>query len=150
MSFFVTCGTMNWKKPLKVVLLPQLPWCCAFLSGITGMIFWKATFGRLFLDTDVCSGGRVFFHIRAARWRIILLSLGKPVRRIDTFNGVDVPDQFCLPGQGSGPLRGGVNARDWVLTRSWGLLSWKGRSICCAWWSSRWLAFLRMDVFRIL
>lgn len=60
--------------------------------------------------------GALSFYIRAARWRILLLGLGKPVKRIDTFNGVGIAylTNFALP-------RAGEVARCGVVARRTGL-----------------------------
>lgn len=96
---------MNWKKLLKVVLFATLALVLLYFSfrGIHWSDFMdglrSADYFWILMSIVV---GAFSFYIRAARWRIILLSLGKPVKRIDTFNGVGIAylTNFALPRAG--------------------------------------------------
>ncbi len=82
---------MKWKKTLKVLLFAALALVLLYFS-FRG-IYWddfmaglrSADYFWILMSMLV---GAFSFYVRAARWRIILLGLGKPVRRLDTFNGV--------------------------------------------------------------
>ncbi len=145
---------MNWKKILKVLLLGTLALVLLYFSfrGIhwdefveglrTADYFW------ILMSMLV---GAFSFYVRAARWRIILLGLGKPVKRIDTFNGVGMAylTNFALPRAGEVARCGVVAQRAGlgfdkvlgtvVLERTFDVLCLALITIA--------VAFLRIDVF---
>lgn len=145
---------MNWKKLLKVVLFASIALVLLYFSfrGIHWNDFLEglrsADYFWILMSVLV---GAFSFYIRAARWRIILLSLGKPVRRIDTFNGVGMAylTNFAIPRAGEVARCGVVSQRSGlgfdkvlgtvVLERTFDLLCLVVITVA--------VAFLRMDVF---
>ncbi|MEJ1730472.1 lysylphosphatidylglycerol synthase transmembrane domain-containing protein, partial [Escherichia coli] len=105
-----------WKKLLKVVLFASIALVLLYFSfrGIHWNDFLEglrsADYFWILMSVLV---GAFSFYIRAARWRIILLSLGKPVRRIDTFNGVGMAylTNFAIPRAGEVARCGVVSQR---------------------------------------
>ncbi len=110
---------MKWKKTLKVLFATlALVLLYFFLSG---GIHWSDFINGLrsvdyFWIVMSILVGAFSLYVRAARWRIILLGLGKPVKRIDTFNGVGMAylTNFALP-------RAGEVARCGVVAQRTGL-----------------------------
>lgn len=145
---------MNWKKLLKVVLFATLALVLLYFSfrGIHWSDFLEglrsADYFWILMSVFV---GAFSFYVRAARWRIILLSLGKPVKRIDTFNGVGMAylTNFALPRAGEVARCGVVAQRSGlgfdrvlgtvILERTFDML--------CLLIITILVAFIRMDVF---
>lgn len=110
---------MKWKRILRVVLFALLALVLLYFSfrGIHWEEFLEGlrTADYFWVLMSVFAGA-LSFYIRAVRWRILLLGLGKPVKRIDTFNGVGIAylTNFALP-------RAGEVARCGVVARRTGL-----------------------------
>ena len=145
---------MKWKKTLKVLLFAALALVLLYFS-FRG-IYWddfiaglrSADYFWILMSMLV---GAFSFYVRAARWRIILLGLGKPVRRLDTFNGVGMAylTNFALP-------RAGEVARCGVVAQRAGLgfdkvlgtvVLERTFDVLCLVLITIAVAFLRMDVF---
>ena len=96
---------MDRKKILRAVLFAALALVLLYFSfrGIHWNEFLdglrSANYFWVLMSVFV---GALSFYVRAARWRIILMGLGKPVKRIDTFNGVGIAylTNFALPRAG--------------------------------------------------
>ncbi|HPV87912.1 MAG TPA: lysylphosphatidylglycerol synthase transmembrane domain-containing protein [Bacteroidales bacterium] len=145
---------MKWKKTLKVLLFATLALVLLYFS-FRG-IHWSDFINGLrsvdyFWIVMSILVGAFSFYVRAARWRIILLGLGKPVKRIDTFNGVGMAylTNFALP-------RAGEVARCGVVAQRTGLgfdkvlgtvVMERTFDVLCLLIITVAVAFLRMDVF---
>ncbi len=95
--------------------------------------------------------GFASFYIRAARWRIMLLGFGKPVRRVDTVDGIGMMylTNFAIP-------RAGEIARCGVVARSTGLgfnavlgsvVAERAFDVLCLLIVTFIVAFARIDIF---
>lgn len=145
---------MKWKKILRVVFFAILALVLLYFSfrGIHWGEFLEglraANYFWVLMSVFV---GALSFYIRAARWRILLLGLGKPVKRIDTFNGVGIAylANFALPKAGEVARCGVVSQRTGlgfdkvlgtvVLERTFDMICLLIITVA--------VAFLRMDVF---
>ena len=145
---------MNWKKLLKVILFATLALVLLYFSfrGIHWNDFLEglrsADYFWILMSVFV---GAFSFYVRAARWRIILLSLGKPVKRIDTFNGVAMAylTNFALPRAGEVARCGVVSQRSGLgFDRVLGtVILERTFDMVCLLIITILVALLRMDVF---
>jgi hypothetical protein len=145
---------MNWKKLLRIVLFAALALVLLYFSfrGIKWNDFVEglktANYFWIFMSVVV---GAISFYVRAARWRIMLLGFGKPVKRLDTFDGVGMAylTNFALP-------RAGEIARCGVIAGRTGLgfdkvigsvVAERSFDVLCLLVITIAVAILRIDVF---
>lgn len=145
---------MNWKKILKVALFAIIGVVLLYFSfrGIKWSDFVDGLKSANYFWIGMSLVlGFLSFYLRAARWRIMLLGMGKPIRRVDTVDGIGMMylTNFALP-------RAGEIARCGVVASQTGLgfnavlgsvVAERAFDVLCLVIVTLVVAFLRIDVF---
>lgn len=145
---------MNWKKTLRIVFFALLAIVLLYFSfrGIKWSDFVEGlrTANFYWIGASILVGS-LSYYTRAVRWTIMLKGFGKPVRNMDTFDGVGMMylTNFALPRAGEIARCGVVAGRtglgfDTVLGS---VLIERTFDICCLAVITVLVAIFRMDVF---